>query len=62
MNKEGLIVTTPINQLYQECEDQKMREELMKDNLWCLNTFFNLSLTEAPVKEEYYTDDFGIRF
>lgn len=58
LNEEGKIVTTPISQLYRTCEDEHQRESLMKDNLWCLNTFFNQSLTEAPMRDEYDAEDY----
>ena len=61
LNEEGVIVTSPISQLYENCEDEKVKEELMKDNLWCLNTFFNLSAKQAPVREEYFADEWAFR-
>ena len=61
LNEEGVIVTSPISQLYENCEDEKAKEQLMKDNLWCLNTFFNLSAKEAPVREEYFADEWVFR-
>lgn len=61
LNEEGVIVTSPISQLYENCEDEKAKEELMKDNLWCLNTFFNLSAKQAPVREEYFADEWAFR-
>lgn len=61
LNEEGVIVTSPISQLYENCEDEKAKEELMRDNLWCLNTFFNLSMKQAPVREEYFADEWAFR-
>lgn len=58
MNENGMIITTPINQLYRTCEDERQREALMRDNLWCLNTFFGISLVEASVRDEYFSDEF----
>ena len=40
------------------CDDEIRREALMKDNLWCLNTFFGLSLEEAPMQEEYAAEEY----
>lgn len=58
MNENGMIVTTPVSQLYHICDNDVKRKELLNDNLWCLNTFFNLSLTEAPMKEEYDVEEY----
>lgn len=58
LNKEGIIVTTPISRLYDLCDDENQKEALKKDNLWCLNTFFGLSLREAPMQEEYAAEKF----
>lgn len=58
LNENGKIVTTPISQLYYACGDEKEKENLMKDNLWCLNTFFGLSLKRASIRDEYDVDDF----
>ena len=58
LNKEGIIVTTPISRLYDLCDDENQKEALKKDNLWCLNTFFGLSLREAPMQEEYAAEEF----
>ena len=57
-NKQGIIVTTPIYQLIEECQDEEERVGLTEDNLWCLNTFFNLSLTEAAIKKEYFAKEY----
>lgn len=56
-DKNGVIITTPVYQLYELCEDEEGKKELMQDNLWCLNTFFDLSLTDAPMRDEYFADD-----
>lgn len=58
MNDKGMIITTPINQLYRICEDKFEKEDLMRDNLWCLNTFFGISLTEVVMRDEYFADEF----
>ena len=58
LTEEGIIVTTPISHLYRLCDDEIRREALMKDNLWCLNTFFGLSLEEAPMQEEYAAEEY----
>lgn len=58
MNENGMIITTPINQLYRICEDELQREALMRDNLWCLNTFFGISLAEVAMRDEYFADEF----
>ena len=61
MNENGQIVTTPVSQLFRDCDDEIEREALMKDNLWCLNTFFGLSLTEAPMQDEYDAQEYVAR-
>lgn len=58
LNKDGIIVTTPISQLYSSCDDEMQRDALLKDNLWCINTFFGLSLKEAPMQEEYAAEEY----
>lgn len=58
LNENGKIVTTPISQLYRASKDVHDKENLMRDNLWCLNTFFGLSLKMAPMRDEYDADDF----
>ena len=61
LDEDGKIVTTPISSLYHECNDDVQRKKLMEDNLWCLNTFFGSSLTEAPVQDEYDVEDYSSR-
>jgi poly-gamma-glutamate capsule biosynthesis protein CapA/YwtB (metallophosphatase superfamily) len=61
LNEKGLIVTTPVSQLYNACNDEIQREELRKDNLWCLNTFFGVSLIEAPMQDEYDAEEYILR-
>ena len=58
LNEAGMIVTTPISRLYRMCDDVIQKEALMRDNLWCLNTFFGLSLNDAPMQEEYALEDY----
>ncbi len=58
MNENGQIVTTPVSQLLRDCDDDIQREKIMMDNLWCLNTFFGLSLTDAPIQNEYDVEEY----
>lgn len=61
LNKDGVIVTSPISQLYRMSDDESQRKALEKDNLWCLNTFFGVSLTEAPMQEEYDAEEYSFQ-
>lgn len=61
LNNKGLIVTTPVSKLYRTCKNEIDKENLSKDNLWCLNTFFGLSLKDVPIKDEYDVEDFVLR-
>ena len=59
LDKNGVIITSPVHKLYQQCKSDDEKEKLREGNLWCLNTFYDLTLNDAPVISEYFADEWA---